>query len=81
MKTYYVYILASASRRLYVGMTSNLVQRMYQHKTKQFKGFTARYNINKLIYFEDFAYVYDAMDRERQLRVGRDARRSVSSQN
>jgi putative endonuclease len=77
MKTYFVYILASASGRLYVGMTSNLPQRMHQHKTKQFKGFTARYNINKLLYFEDFNYVYDAMDRERQLK-GWTRRKKVS---
>lgn len=68
MKTYFVYILCNASGTLYVGMTSDLEKRMYQHKGKILGGFTAKYNINKLLYIEEFTDVYDAMARERQLK-------------
>jgi len=64
MKTYYVYILASHSRALYVGITSDLVRRMYQHKHRHFPGFTARYNIDRLVYFEDTFDVSAAIERE-----------------
>jgi putative endonuclease len=60
--TYYVYILASKSRRLYVGMTNSLEVRVWQHKSKSVPGFTARYNIDRLIYFADFSDVHQALD-------------------
>lgn len=68
-KRYYVYILASYTQRLYVGMTSNLEKRMWQHKTKAFAGFTATYNINRLVYLEVYQCVNDAIARERQLKT------------
>lgn len=64
---FYVYIMASRSRNLYTGMTSPLRQRVWQHKTKALGGFTARYNIDRLVYFERFKYVKSAIDRERQI--------------
>jgi len=50
-KRYYVYILTNPSRTLYTGITSHLQHRIYQHKTKQFPGFTSKYNINRLVLF------------------------------
>jgi hypothetical protein len=52
LKTYYVYITASKSRALYTGVTSNLERRVLQHRGKLLPGFTARYNINRLVYYE-----------------------------
>jgi putative endonuclease len=57
MKTYFVYIMASKSRTLYIGVTINLERRVLQHRDKRFEGFTARYNINRLVYFERFGDV------------------------
>ena len=52
MKQYYVYILTNKSRTLYTGVTNNLERRVYEHKQKLVPGFTAKYNINRLVYFE-----------------------------
>ena len=68
MKQYFVYIMASTSLRIYVGMTSNLESRVYQHKHKTFDGFTAKYNVDRLVFIEEFANVDDAIARERQLK-------------
>ena len=66
---YYVYILQSASRRaLYIGMTSNLMQRVSQHKTHKFDGFTDSYNAVRLVYWESFDDVIKAINREKQLK-------------
>ncbi len=53
---------------LYTGVTNNLAERMYQHKNKLVKGFTSKYNINKLVYYEEFGNAYDAICREKQLK-------------
>ncbi|EKD32936.1 MAG: hypothetical protein ACD_76C00111G0002 [uncultured bacterium] len=53
---------------LYVGMTSNLTQRVNQHKEKHFKGFTQRYNISKLVYYEVFDDINMAIEREKQIK-------------
>ena len=55
---------------LYIGITNNLVKRVYQHKNKAYKGFTARYNCDKLVYFEVFDRIEDAIAREKQLKAG-----------
>ena len=68
MKQYYVYMLASRSQRLYVGMTSNLEQRIARHKGKAIAGFTSRYNIDRLVWFESTMNAIDAVERERQLK-------------
>jgi putative endonuclease len=66
---YYVYMAQSASRRaLYVGMTGNLVQRVFQHKTHEFEGFTDSYNAVRLVYWESFDDVHKAITREKQLK-------------
>ena len=67
-KTYYVYILASVSRVLYVGMTSKIRTRTRQHKEKQVKGFTARYNVSRLMYYEVYGDVFTAIEREKQIK-------------
>ena len=70
-KTYYVYILANKYNRvLYVGVTNNLLRRMYEHKTKFNKGFTSRYNVDKLVYSEETDDVCGAISREKQLKGG-----------
>ena len=68
MRTYHVYILTNQSRTLYVGMTSNLPQRMEQHRAGRVSGFTARYRVNRLVYFEQTDDAYAAVTRERQLK-------------
>ena len=55
---------------IYVGVTSNLLKRVYQHKTKTYKGFTSKYNCNKLIYFEEFNDISVAIKREKQIKGG-----------
>lgn len=67
-KTFYVYILASKSRRLYVGVTSDLVKRIYEHKRKLVEGFAQRYNIDRLVYFEETADPRSAIAREKQIK-------------
>ncbi len=65
---YYVYIMTSASRNLYVGVTNDLMRRVYQHKTKQIPGFTKKYNITQLAYFEDTDDISAAIAREKQIK-------------
>ncbi len=66
MKQYYVYIMTNRSRTFYVGMTNNLERRVYEHKHKSIEGFTKKYNITQLVYFEAFDNVYQAIAREKQ---------------
>ncbi len=66
--TYYVYILASKSRRLYIGVTNNLERRMFEHKNKITPGFTSQYNIDRLVYFETTDDITAAIEREKQLK-------------
>ena len=68
MKTFYVYILASASKRLYVGVTSDLAQRVAEHKSKTYRGFTARYGIDRLVRFEEYHDSLTAIDREKKIK-------------
>ncbi|MBF8149971.1 GIY-YIG nuclease family protein [Winogradskyella sp. F6397] len=66
---YYIYILSNMKNgTLYIGVTNSLDRRMYEHKNKLVKGFTSKYNINKLMYFESFQYINDAIKREKQLK-------------
>jgi putative endonuclease len=68
---YYVYILTNQSNTvLYVGVTNDIQGRTYDHKNKVFKGFTATYNCNKLVYYEEFQWIHDAIAREKQLKAG-----------
>ena len=65
---YHIYIMASASGVLYTGVTNHLESRVAQHKQKLFPGFSAQYNMTKLVYFEPFSDVRDAIAREKQLK-------------
>ena len=66
MKSYWVYILASKRNgTLYVGVTSNLPRRVYEHKEKLIEGFTKRYNVSQLVYAEEFKQINDAIYREK----------------
>jgi len=68
---YYVYIVASSSGTLYVGVTNNLLNRIEQHKNKEFKGFTKKYSCNKLIYYEYFDNINLAIAREKEIKKWR----------
>jgi len=68
MKEYYVYILSNKSGTLYTGVTNNLEQRVYQHRTKMVEGFTKKYNINMLLYFESTNDITIAIAREKQIK-------------
>jgi putative endonuclease len=69
MKQGYIYILTSNTNTiLYVGVTSNLPQRIYQHKNKFVEGFTKKYNINKLVYYEVSESIIVAIEREKQIK-------------
>ena len=66
---YYVYILTNKNNTvLYTGMTNNLERRIYEHKNKLVEWFTSKYNLTKLVYFEEYKYVKDAIRREKQLK-------------
>jgi len=68
-KTYYVYILASKSRTLYTGVTNNLERRVIEHRRKLVPGFTARYNINRLVYYEAGGNIEAMIAREKQIKA------------
>lgn len=69
MKIYCVYILANKKRgTLYVGVTGNLQKRIWEHKNKLVKGFTEKYDCNRLVYFEQTEDVVSALNREKQLK-------------
>ena len=68
MKEYYVYIMSNKSGTLYTGVTNNLEQRVYQHKNQVTEGFTKRYSITQLLYFESSDEVTVAIAREKQIK-------------
>ena len=65
---YYVYFMTNRSRTLYAGVTGNLKQRVFDHKTGAVEGFTSRYKIDRLAYWEKFKYVRSAIARETQVK-------------
>jgi putative endonuclease len=71
MKTFYVYILASKSRVLCVGVTNDLERRLFEHRQKLVPGFTEKYNVTQLVYYELFENVRDAIAREKQIKAWR----------
>jgi putative endonuclease len=84
MKQYYIYLMASFKQILYVGVTNDLARRIYQHKTKTHPdSFTARYNIDRLVYFETFGDVRDAIAREKEIKGWRRSKKValIESQN
>jgi putative endonuclease len=66
---YYVYIITNAYQNVfYTGITNDLIRRCNEHKEKKIKGFTQKYNVNKLIYFEKFDFIDLAIAREKQIK-------------
>ena len=69
MKPAYVYILASKKNgTLYIGVTSDLIKRIYEHKNGLVDGFTKKYKVHLLVYYEQFLDIYSAISREKQLK-------------
>jgi len=69
MNQYYVYILSSKRNgTLYIGVTSHLVKRIWEHKNKVIEGFTSRYGVDKLVYFEEYQEIKLAIQREKRLK-------------
>ena len=75
VKTYWVYLLASRSGVLYVGMTNDLARRVEEHRAGVHRGFTRRYYVNRLVHAEPYANVRDALAREKQLKAWRRAKK------
>ena len=68
MQQYYVYIMTSRNRTLYIGVTNDLTRRVYEHKEKLTEGFTKKYRVSSLVFFETTADVEAAIAREKQLK-------------
>ncbi|MGO8788772.1 MAG: GIY-YIG nuclease family protein [Terriglobia bacterium] len=68
MKTYYVYIMSNKSRTIYTGVTNSLDRRVVEHKCKLTPGFTSKYNLTRLVYFEVFGDIRAAIQREKQIK-------------
>src|SRR6202051_994783 len=68
VKTYHVYMMASASRVLYIGVTGDILRRVMEHKQMRLPGFTARYRVTQLAYFEAFGDIRIAITREKQIK-------------
>ena len=73
--TYYVNILASWTRVLYIGVTSDIEGRLYEHRTADEKAFTGRYRVHRLVYIETYGWIDDAIAREKQLKGWRRSRK------
>jgi putative endonuclease len=65
---YYVYIMTNRSKTLYTGFTSELEVRVWKHKNKIYEGFTSRYDLDRLIYFEEYSWAGSAIAREKQIK-------------
>jgi putative endonuclease len=74
-KRYYVYIMASRSLTFYTGVTGDIYNRALQHKAGEIEGFTKKYSINRLVYYETFKYVNNALAREKQVKAWTRAKR------
>lgn len=72
MNSYYIYILSNWNNKvLYVGMTNDLERRLYEHINKLIEGFTKKYNLNKLVYYEETSDVNSAIQREKEIKKWR----------
>ena len=65
---YYVYIMSNNGGTTYTGVTNNLARRVEEHKTSKYSGFTSKYRIHKLVYYEEHQYINDAIYREKQIK-------------
>jgi len=75
-KNYFVYIITNKnSTTLYTGVTNDLKRRVYEHKNKLVEGFTRKYNINKLVYYEIYEDIHEAIAREKQIKGGSRAKK------
>ena len=75
---YYVYLLTNWNHRvMYVGVTNDLVRRLYEHKNKLVSGFTKKYNVSKLVYFEETSDVHSALGREKEIKKWRRAKKNA----
>ncbi len=71
-RSYYVYILTNWNHKvMYIGVTNNLERRIYEHKNKLVEGFSQKYNVNKLVYFEETSDVLSALEREKEIKKWR----------
>jgi putative endonuclease len=68
MNTYYVYMMTNRSKTLYTGVTNNLIRRVYEHKQKLIPGFTQKYKIDRLVYYEETLDIQAAIAREKQIK-------------
>ena len=75
MAEYYIYIMSNRSSTLYISVTNDLLRRVYEHKEKYVEGFTKRYSIDRLVYYESCESVESAIIREKQLKGWRRARK------
>ena len=66
----YIYIITNTNNKvLYIGVTNNLIRRIYEHKHKMVEGFSNTYNLNKLVYYEQYSSIQQAIEREKQLKT------------
>ncbi|HBG25703.1 MAG: excinuclease ABC subunit C [Planctomycetes bacterium GWF2_41_51] len=76
MRNYWVYIMTNMNNTvIYTGVTNDLIRRVFQHKNKKGSAFTKKYNINKLVYFETFNKIMDAIAAEKQIKAGSRAKK------
>lgn len=69
MRIFYIYIMASQRNgTIYIGVTNNLIKRAYQHRNGLIEGFTKEYKVNRLVYFEEYSDIREALPREKQLK-------------
>jgi putative endonuclease len=68
--SYFVYILTNRTRTLYIGATNDLARRVYEHRSGEIPGFTSKYKIHRLVYFEEFGDIRHAIGREKEIKGG-----------
>lgn len=77
-KTYYVYLMTNWNHRvMYVGVTNDLIRRIHEHKNKLMEGFTSRYNVNRLVYFENTGDIHAALAREKEIKRWRREKKNM----
>jgi len=75
VKSYYVYIMSGRTRVLYIGVTNDLARRVHEHRNKLFRGFTSKYSLDRLVYFEEGSDVAGAIEREKEPKAWRRAKK------